>query len=263
MSDTPQFSTVQYAPKVAGDTCRACSLPITGVYYVANSSMLCGSCGEKIRQQIPQDNHAAFVRAIVFGLGGFVAGLILYAGFTILTGIEIGFVSLAVGWLVGKAMMIGSKGAGGRRYQIAAVLLTYAAVSMAFIPIVIHYQSTHEPAETQQTGSASTSADRPAQNRPADQRSAEQGQTAQGADSAQDKPAAPAKKGEEEQKASLPEYVGRLAWFGLTSPFLQLKSGVSGVIGLIILFVGMRFAWRMTRGVQITIEGPYGSPAKA
>jgi hypothetical protein len=112
MPDTPQFNTAQYIPKVAGDTCRACSLPVTGVYYVANGSTLCGSCGEKLRQQIPTDSHAAFVRGILFGLGGFVAGLVLYAGFTILTGIEIGFVSLAVGWLVGKAMMIGSKGVG-------------------------------------------------------------------------------------------------------------------------------------------------------
>jgi hypothetical protein len=253
MSDTPQFSTAQYMPRVAGDTCRSCSLPITGLYYVANGSMLCASCGERIRQQVPQDSHAAFVRAIVFGLGGFAAGLTLYAGFTIATGIEIGFVSLAVGWMVGKAMMIGSKGVGGRRYQIAAVLLTYAAVSMAFIPIAIHYWSTHDSGEAQQTGAASTSTDRPA----------EQGQTAQGSDAAQDKTTAPAKAGAEEQKFSLPEYLGKLAWLGLASPFLQLKTGPSAIIGLFILFIGMRFAWRMTRGVQITIEGPYGSPAKA
>lgn len=79
--------------------------------------MLCGNCVERLKSQIPQDSHAAFVRGIVFGIGGFVLGLILYAGFTILTGIEIGFVSLAVGWLVGKAIMMGSKGVGGRRYQ--------------------------------------------------------------------------------------------------------------------------------------------------
>jgi len=33
--------------------------------------------------------------------------------------------------------MKGSEGFGGRRYQIVAVLLTYAAISMAFIVVVI------------------------------------------------------------------------------------------------------------------------------
>ena len=32
-------------------------------------------------------------------------------------------------------MMLGSRGIGGRRYQIAAELLTYAAVSLSVIPI--------------------------------------------------------------------------------------------------------------------------------
>ncbi len=66
-----------------------------------------------------------------------MVGLAFYAGFTIVTDIYIGYVSLAVGWLVGKAIMLGSKGIGGRRYQIAAVILTYAAVSLAAIPIAM------------------------------------------------------------------------------------------------------------------------------
>lgn len=62
----------------------------------------------------------------------------LYAGFTILTDIRIGYISLAVGFIVAKAMMIGSGGIGGRQYQIAAAVLTYMAVSMAFIPLVLY-----------------------------------------------------------------------------------------------------------------------------
>jgi hypothetical protein len=45
--------------------------------------------------------------------------------------------SLAVGYIVGKAMMKGSAGLGGRRYQVVAVALTYAAVSLSFIPLVV------------------------------------------------------------------------------------------------------------------------------
>jgi O-antigen/teichoic acid export membrane protein len=64
--------------------------------------------------------------------------LILYSTFSILTGIGL-VTSLAVGWLVGTAIKKGSNGVGGRRYQIAAVALTYAAVSLSAIPIGISY----------------------------------------------------------------------------------------------------------------------------
>ena len=45
---------------------------------------------------------------------------------------------------------------------------------------------------------------------------------------------------------------------GLASPFLELAEGSSGFIGLIILFVGMRFAWKMTAGHgNVKVEGPF------
>ena len=71
---------------------------------------------------MPQDSHSAFVRGITFGVGGAILGLILYSGFGIVTGIEIGYLSLAVGFIVGKAIRMGSRGIGGRRYQIAVVV---------------------------------------------------------------------------------------------------------------------------------------------
>ncbi len=83
------------------------------------------------------DSHSAFVRGTSFGVAGAILGLALYVGFALATGWIVGFVSLAVGYIVGKAIMFGSGGVGGRRYQVAAVLLTYIAVSMAAVPIAI------------------------------------------------------------------------------------------------------------------------------
>jgi hypothetical protein len=52
--------------------------------------------------------------------------------------------------------------------------------------------------------------------------------------------------------------IGTLAMIGLASPFLELAEGGSGFIGLIILFVGMRFAWKMTAGrSNVKLEGPF------
>ena len=49
---------------------------------------------------------------------------------------------------------------------------------------------------------------------------------------------------------------------GLASPFLELQNGVGGMIGLVILFVGMRFAWQTTAGHPISlVTGPFKNTA--
>ncbi len=154
---------------------------------------------QQVAHRFPKDSHSAYVRGILFGVGAAIIGMILYAAFTIATGLYIGYVSLAVGWLVGKAIMLGSKGIGGRRYQIAAVILTYAAVSIAAVPIAISY---HKP--------------------------------------------------------SMGAALLQLLMIGLASPFLELQDPMHGIIGLIILIVGIRIAWKITAGSRgVNIQGPY------
>jgi hypothetical protein len=138
----------------------------------------------------------------VFGIVGALAGLALYVIFALTTGLIIGWVSLAVGFIVGKAMRIGSGGVGGRRYQVVAVLLTYFAVSMSAVPIAI------EQAHSQSISGKA---------------------------------------------------VAELAMLGIASPILELRDPVQGLIGLIILFVGIRFAWRFTAAPTFNVSGPYAA----
>src|SRR5438128_5627988 len=59
------------------------------------------------------------------------------------------------------------------------------------------------------------------------------------------------------QKKNLGAIAGALLIAGLASPFLELQGGFSGVIGLVIIFVGMRIAWKMTAGPRLEILGPF------
>src|SRR5947207_10551445 len=133
----PQFETAEFQGTAEKDACFVCHQPISGTYYRVNTRMACGACTERLKGSYPKDSHAAFMRALAFGVGGAIAGMVLYSTVVIMTGLAIGYVSLAVGWIVGKAMMKGSGGLGGRRYQISALLLTYAAVSLAAVPVFI------------------------------------------------------------------------------------------------------------------------------
>ena len=58
--------------------------------------------------------------------------------------------------------------------------------------------------------------------------------------------------------------LGTLALIGLASPFLDLASPMQGIIGLIILLVGVRIAWRLTAARSLKVDGPFdATPAPA
>ncbi len=201
----PQFATADYASPPALPPCKGCGRPISGEYFRVNGVLACGGCAQAIRAARSAGLDAPFRRALLFGAGAALVGFGLYVGFALATGLVIGFVSLAVGFLVGKAMLRGAGGLGGRRHQIAAAMLTYAAVSLAAIPIEL-YHSASMPA------------------------------------------------------VLTPARVGIWVLIGLASPFLALAAPLHGLIGLVILFVGVRIAWRLTAAHPLQIEGPLRQP---
>lgn len=172
--------------------CDSCNKVIVGHAYSVNTKKVCKVCAANTG--VATDGQAAYMRGILFGVGAAVAGLVLYATFTIVTHFYLGYIALAVGWMVGKAIITGSNGAGGPRYQIAAGVLTYAAISLASIPIgIAGLLSRHAGADINWAAAAP-----------------------------------------------------RLLMLGIASPFLDLQTGFSGIIGLVILFVGLRIAIRLT-----------------
>ena len=240
---TPQFETAEFQPKSGTDTCFACNQPISGTYFRVNTRMACSGCTERLRNSMPKDSHSAFVRALTFGAGAAVAGLVLYAVVGIATGLMIGYVSLAVGWMVGKAMMKGSGGLGGRRYQIGAVLFTYAAVSIAAIPIGISEYAKAKKNLRQESSQGPMAGD-----------------TAnQSSSTTSPEPSQSANQRNGSERRSLASALGYLALLGLASPFLELGSDpFHGLIGLVILLIGVRIAWQITRGhPQLVIDGPF------
>jgi hypothetical protein len=239
---TPQFATAEYAG--SGDVCKSCNQAISGAFYRINGSLACEHCTTQLQTQLPKDSHAAFVRALTFGIGAAIAGLIGYAAFGIITGIRIGYISLAVGWLVGKAMRTGSRGVGGLRYQVAAAAFTYAAVAMAAIPVYLSQTSKNKATSPPQVKTAPANPGAPADDAERDDSLPYSGTAT---------PAQP--------RMNPFKSLALLALLGLASPFLELQDPFHGAIGLVILFVGMRFAWQQTGAPKIDIVGPFQSRA--
>ena len=204
----PQFATAEYAHLPATETCTMCGRLLSESYYRVQEKKICNACAERVQETFPRDNHATFSRALLLGVGAAVVGLAVYAGFTIVTHIYLGYLALGVGWLVAKSMMKGSGGVGGRRYQVAAVLLTYAAISLAEVPILIYHLLQNPKVHV---GLAEV----------------------------------------------VLRFWPRLLWFGIASPFLELRQPMQGLLGLFILSIGLRIAWRMTQARGVALDGPF------
>jgi hypothetical protein len=250
---SPQFDKADFGEQQPqqGDVCHRCHQAIIGAYYRANGAMTCASCANILQHEAANQPGGRFSRALVFGAAGALLGIVLYSAVGIITGLEIGYVSLAVGFIVAKAILKGSGGIGGRKYQIAAVALTYFAVSLSAIPIGIHMMRQQENGPSGASSSAKSGTT--AKDAGPTDSAAEVQESADSGDA--DKPA----KAEGKPAMGLLMGIGILLGIGLASPFLALSDPVHGVIGLVILFVGMNIAWRMTAGTKRLIDGPYNS----
>ena len=264
---SPQFSTAEYKP--TGDVCRSCKQAIGGQYYRVNGAMTCPACADNVRRGVPQDTAGAFGKAFLAGAAAAVAGLMLYAAVGIITGWIIGYVSLAVGFIVGWAMMKASGGIGGRRYQITALVFTYAAVSLAAIPIYISQAMKHQKQIAERASQHPASS--PGQSTAAPQPAPTNGTSTPPVQVTNDPGQAPTSSPVQSSSNPKPhprpdrlKLIGGLLFLGLASPFLELADPIHGIIGLVILLVGLRMAWRITAGTRkAMVDGPFDNAAPA
>jgi hypothetical protein len=212
--------------------CAACKRPIGSTYYHAQGRPVCPECASRIQaaQQAPPPRLLA--RALLYGAGAALGGSILYATVAIITGWEFGLIAIVVGYMVGKAIRHASHGLGGRAQQVLAVVLTYFAITTSYIPVFI-YESVRPP-ET----------------------FARPGVTQSGAADSQS-PGAPARF--RKPHVNFVSAIVMLLLLTAAAPFFSLSSGFSGIITLLLIFIGMRQAWKLTAQSRIPLMGPYES----
>jgi hypothetical protein len=193
-----------------------------------------------------------FGRAILFGSGAAVAGAAIYYAILAATGYSIGIIAILVGYMVGRAVNVGSKGKGGRKYQLLAALLTYFAMSSTYV--VEGLRQIGEETSNNSTagvpnipGSTGVVAMDGAVETP-DEKAAPDPGTGPG----HMEQAA----GEKHSPKSGSVLVGVIAIIILVflSPIL---AGFSSPILLLILGFGVYKAWTMNRGINTDVAGPF------
>jgi hypothetical protein len=226
-------STADATPGVV--TCLNCHAKIETEYYEVNGHAVCERCRTGIEAAFETPRGAApFIVAALFGVGAGIAGAAIYYAVLALAHLEVGIVAILIGYMVGYAVRRGAGNRGGRRFQILAIALTYLAVAFAYAPLVIG--AAEHQARTGVAAAARPSGD-----------------------------AAPAPNESTRPTRSVWMWLPIALGFTAILPVLVIVNSLpSGLITAIIIFIGMRQAWRMTGRPVLRIDGPYrvGSQAK-
>jgi len=216
---------------LAAVICGACQSAIPDAYFDVNGTTVCGSCRDEIaRQAETPRGMGTFALASLFGIGAAVAGAALYYAVIAITNFEIGLVAIAIGYMVGFAVRKGAGGGGGRRFQVVAILLTYWAVGLAYVPLAFK--------------------DSPASRRAQPQ--------AEQAGAAVAEPAEASRDDGEGRRIGFGFAAAMLLGFTFVLPVLAIAGSMpSGLISAAIIAFGMHQAWRMTGAPQLVVTGPY------
>ena len=224
--------TEQGTAAAAGVMCVACQRPILDKYFDANAQSVCESCRNEIAPHAGRHGMGCARARGLFGVVAAILGAILYYAVIAITDFEIGIVAIAIRLHGGLRCPHGTRGRGGRRFQVLALLLTYWAVGLAYTPFL--FSALSEDDATQQ---ASTN-------------------TSTNITVAADVPAAPdSTDGADASDTSNPLLaLAVLLAIPLTLPVLTVVSSLpGGLISAAIIAFGMHQAWRMTGVPQVVI----------
>jgi len=119
--------------EVKWQRCDGCDLPLQHELWTLGPKKICAACLARLKAKSGPDPKA-MLHALLLGAGGAIAGAVLYWFVRVEFHIEIGILSIGVGYLVGHGVRWGAGDRSTRGLQIAAVVLTYLAITVQYIP---------------------------------------------------------------------------------------------------------------------------------
>ena len=248
-------------------TCTVCKRSIDTQYWQANGKPVCNVCRQRVQDEATSGKGAGrLLKAGVFGLGAAIAGAAIYYAVMALADLEIGIVAILIGYMVGYAVRKGASGKGGKRFQIVAAVLTYWAVGLAYTPFAIKGLIEGKSAKVTASSPAdSTRAAATASSDTASSATVDSTRATAATDSAATKTVS--SKAEPVGAKAIVLAIGFMMVLVFALPVTAIVGTMpSGLISALIIFFGLRQAWRMTGVPEVTITGPYkvgatGAPA--
>lgn len=232
----PSDATAMNATDRPSVTCAFCRTPLHDEYHQVGKRPACATCRRTVERQIAVPaSPGVMLRAVLFALGAAVAGAVVYYGVAEITGLQIGIVAVLIGYMVGWAVQRATGNRGGRRFQIVAAVFTYWSVGLAYTPLAFKSFGTRDKVQRAAVAAATAAAD-----------------------SARATVSPPAGSSAPSSARAFGTGVAVLFGFAFVLPMIAVLGSLpGGLLTGIIIFVGLRQAWRMTAPRAVSTSGPY------
>lgn len=259
--DVGEYDSARRAQRsgVTDASCKICSRRIISTYFQVNRAIICEPC----RASLDTPRGTRFTRglhATALGLLATIAGSLVYFAVAAITGRDFGLVAIAVGFVVGKAVRKGSRGAGGWVYQTLAIALTYLVITFSYVPLVAKEVQKNATPAPMRSGPNIPTIDTititahepgaPHAFEPSAGTRSDTGFSVMQSGSPADAPHAAKHLG----VGTMLLGAGWLVWYAAETPII---AGLSHFIGLVIIGIAVFMAWWLNRRVAITVTGPY------
>jgi hypothetical protein len=119
-------------------SCGYCKKPLSVQYWQIAKRPACAECRGIVEREVEAGKSLnRFLGGLAYGAVAAIAGCL---GWMLVSKIfkgQYAIAAIGVGYLVGKAIRKGTRGQGGTRYQVLAVFLSYSAIALASLPLVM------------------------------------------------------------------------------------------------------------------------------
>lgn len=249
MPDNLQFDHAEpssgASPSSGTISCAVCKSLLPETYHVVNGHIVCDKCRRDAEADWNRGGAAGrFGKALGLGILATIGCAVLWYAVLKFTNSQFGLLAILVGWVVGTAVMKGSNGRGGWRYQALAIFLTYTSIVSSYVPFII--EGFRE--QSVQTAKVAASPDKAIA--PADSIALIADSATGGAATANIGP--------------LAFVIGVVVLIGVlyASPFLMGQS----IIGYLIIGFALYMAWKINLKTELSVSGPHqvstsGAPA--
>ncbi len=125
-------------PSTVTGVCAFCGHVLSGKISHLDDKAACDECVAQAAKDFLDDRVLLTRGLILGGVAAVVYFVILACLDVLLDGVRgPSFMTLPVGYIVGRAFAIGSKGASGIKFRLTPVVISYLAVALAAIPVLI------------------------------------------------------------------------------------------------------------------------------
>lgn len=129
--ERPEFQSGSGPSAIA---CASCKRPVLQSYYEVNGRVICSACLEQYQRSVEDGGASRLFKAFFGALPLALLGGAVWWVVREYLNLQLGIISVAIGYYVGLFVRRASGHRGGAAYQLIAVVVTYIGICSNFVP---------------------------------------------------------------------------------------------------------------------------------